>query len=79
MPCSVPTLFACVVECTCALLECFPIGNSDGLRPGPTHTRSCTQADHCIRNMKPYVDSKGIEVGGGYDYASFVNILFTAA
>eukprot|EP00041_Stephanoeca_diplocostata_P037687 m.1437305 g.1437305 ORF g.1437305 m.1437305 type:complete len:2502 (+) comp25086_c0_seq1:132-7637(+) len=39
---------------------------------------SAEQADHCIRNMRPYVDDKGIEVGGGYDYASFVNILFTA-
>jgi spectrin alpha len=36
------------------------------------------QAEYCIRNMKPYVDDKGIEVGGAYDYLGFVNILFAS-
>lgn len=40
--------------------------------------KTCTpeQADYCIRHMRPYIDNKGIEVGGGYDYTELVKRLF---
>ncbi|KXJ20343.1 Spectrin alpha chain, non-erythrocytic 1 [Exaiptasia diaphana] len=35
------------------------------------------QAEYCIENMRPYVDEKGREIPGAYDYKSFCGKLFT--
>lgn len=37
------------------------------------------QADFCIDRMNPYVDDKGREVPGAYDYKTFCEELFSSS
>lgn len=37
------------------------------------------QADYCIDRMSPYVDDKGREIPGAYDYKTFCEELFSSS
>ena len=37
------------------------------------------QADYCIDRMNPYVDDKGREIPGAYDYKTFCEELFSSS
>ena len=37
------------------------------------------QAEYCIERMRPYVDDKGREIPGAYDYKTFCEELFSSS
>ena len=37
------------------------------------------QAEYCIDRMRPYVDDKGREIPGAYDYKTFCEELFSSS